>query len=93
MACGLKVYHDSEFIDEHGISMDYKMSRKFNFVKGTDPRAFLFLNCVSGHSMLLRKSVLEKALPFPEKGFYDHWIVFIASHLGSIDYIEDCLVK
>lgn len=93
MGENILIYHDSEFIDEQGIDMDFKMSRKFNFVKGADPRAFLFLNCVSGHSMLFRKSVLEKALPFPEKGFYDHWIVFVASHLGSIDYIKDCLVK
>ncbi|ERM84089.1 hypothetical protein P872_00845 [Rhodonellum psychrophilum GCM71 = DSM 17998] len=89
----IMLYHDSEFMDENGMSMEYKMSEKFNFVKGADPRAFFFLNCVSGHSMIFRKSVLEKALPFPEKGFYDHWLAFVASHLGSIDYLSDSLVK
>ncbi|UZD22898.1 glycosyltransferase [Algoriphagus halophytocola] len=87
------VYHDSELIDEKGKSKGIKMSTKLNFVSGMNPKSFLFFNCVSGHSMLFRKDLLDHIFPFPKKGFYDHWIAFVASHYGSIDYHQECLVK
>jgi glycosyltransferase involved in cell wall biosynthesis len=87
------VYHDSEFIKENEESMDIFMSEKLNFVRGKNPKPFLLFNCVSGHSMLFHHSLLEKALPFPEVGFYDHWLAFVASHWGNIDFIQEPLVK
>ena len=87
------VYHDSELIDGDGKSMGIKMSSKLNFVKGKNPNSFLFFNCVSGHSMLFRKVLLEHIFPFPKKGFYDHWMVYVASHYGSIDFKNECMVS
>lgn len=87
------VYHDSELIDGDGKSMGIKMSSKLNFVKGKNPNTFLFFNCVSGHSMLFHKVLLEHIFPFPKKGFYDHWMVYVASHYGSIDFKNECLVS
>ncbi|WP_026953657.1 glycosyltransferase family 2 protein [Algoriphagus vanfongensis] len=87
------VYHDSELIDEQGKSMGISMRTKLNFVRGKNPLPFLFFNCVSGHSMLFRKDLLDYIFPFPQKGFYDHWMVFVASHYGTIDYHDECLVQ
>ncbi|PZX57055.1 glycosyltransferase involved in cell wall biosynthesis [Algoriphagus ratkowskyi] len=87
------VYHDSELVDENDAPIGYRMTTKLNFVSGKKPEAFLFFNCVSGHAMLFRKSLLEHIFPFPTKGFYDHWIVYVASHFGRIDYLNECLVK
>jgi hypothetical protein len=64
-----------------------------NFVRGKNPKPFLLFNCVSGHSMLFHQSLLEKALPFPDSGYYDHWMAFVASHWGNIDFIKEPLVK
>lgn len=87
------VYHDSELIDEEDRSMQLSMRSRLNFVRGKNPKPFLFFNCVSGHSMLFRRDLLTLIFPFPDKGFYDHWIVYVATHYGSIDFTEECLVK
>ncbi|MGG7663792.1 glycosyltransferase family 2 protein [Dyadobacter sp. BHUBP1] len=87
------VYHDSELIDAGGRSMDRRISDKLNFYRGNAPEVFLFLNCVSGHSILMKKQVLRKSLPFPERFHYDQWLAFNAACLGSIDFAEEALVQ
>ncbi|GAB2773244.1 hypothetical protein GCM10027275_15250 [Rhabdobacter roseus] len=91
------IYHDSAFVDESGASISYRVSDKMAFYRGDRPEVFLYLNCVSGHSVLLRKSVLDHALPlpaaFPKGYYYDQWITYIATGLGTITYLPQCLVK
>ncbi|MCF0069085.1 glycosyltransferase family 2 protein [Dyadobacter sp. CY261] len=87
------IYHDSEFVDSTGQSMNRRISDKLNLYRGNEPEVFLFLNCVSGHSILLKKSVLQKSLPFPHGFHYDHWLAFNAACLGSIDFVPEPLVK
>jgi len=87
------IYHDSEFIDETGKSMGLKISDKFNFYRGSSPEAFLYLNCVSGHSILMKKELVAKALPFPQGFHYDQWLAFVAASAGSVDFIGEVLVR
>ncbi|TLV03301.1 glycosyltransferase family 2 protein [Dyadobacter luticola] len=87
------IYHDSEFIEDSGKPMGIKISDKFNFYRGSNPEAFLYLNCVSGHSIMMKKPVLEKALPFPANFHYDQWLAFISATEGSINFVDQCLVK
>jgi glycosyltransferase involved in cell wall biosynthesis len=86
-------YHDSLLIDEHGRSLDFKMSDKFRLKNWTQQSSFLFFNCISGHSMLIHKKVFDYALPFPAQGFYDHWLAFVALEHGSIIYCPEVLVE
>lgn len=87
------VYHDSEFIDESGKSMNLKVSDKFNFYRGNEPEVFLYLNCVSGHSILMKSALLKSALPFPKLFHYDQWLAYVATCIGSIDFVDQCLVQ
>jgi glycosyltransferase involved in cell wall biosynthesis len=87
------IYHDSEFIDSSGNALDYRISDKFHFYKGSNPNVFLFLNCVSGHSILMRRSVLYAAVPFPAGFHYDQWLAYVATSMGSIHFLDQCLVK
>ncbi|MCF2517229.1 glycosyltransferase family 2 protein [Dyadobacter sp. CY351] len=89
----LLVYHDSEFIDESGKSMDARISDKFAFYRGDRPEVFLYFNCVSGHSIFMKRSLLAYALPFPEGFHYDQWLAYIATSNGSIDFVDKCLVR
>ncbi len=73
--------------------MNRRISDKLNFYRGNEPEVFLFLNCVSGHSILLKKSVLQKSLPFPDDFHYDQWLAFNAACLGTIDFVQETLVK
>jgi glycosyltransferase involved in cell wall biosynthesis len=87
------IYHDSAFIDSSGNSMNLKISDKFYFYKGDSPEPFLYMNCVSGHSILMKRSLLQDVLPFPEGFHYDQWIAFNAANKGSVDFIDQCLVS
>jgi len=87
------IYHDSEFIDEAGSRMGLKISDKFNFYRGSSPGAFLYLNCVSGHSILMKRDLVTQALPFPEGFHYDQWLAFVAAGTSSVDFVEKVLVQ
>ncbi|MGZ3755149.1 MAG: glycosyltransferase family 2 protein [Mucilaginibacter sp.] len=87
------VYHDSEFIHEDGTSMNRKMSDLMNFYRGDDPLAFLFFNCVSGHAILMKRKLIDEALPLKEGYFHDWWLAYVATNIGTIDFIPQCLVS
>jgi glycosyltransferase involved in cell wall biosynthesis len=87
------VYHDSEFINESGVSMNKKTSDIMNFYRGCEPEAFLFFNCVSGHSILMKKELLDDALPLEKDYFHDWWLAYVATNIGKIDFIPQCLVQ
>ncbi|MCR8558593.1 glycosyltransferase family 2 protein [Mucilaginibacter sp. BJC16-A38] len=89
----LLIYHDSEFVHEDGSSMDRKMSDLMNLYRGDDPEAFLFFNCVSGHAVLMRRELLQDALPLKKEFFHDWWLAYVATNIGKIDFIPQCLVK
>jgi len=89
----LLIYHDSEFVDQNGESLSLYMSDIMNLYRGDQPEVFLFFNCISGHSVLMKKELRDELLPFPEAYFHDWWMGYVATNLGSIDFIEESLVK
>ena len=89
----LLIYHDSEFVDQNGQSLHRKMSDIMNLYRGDQPEAFLFFNCISGHSVLMKRELRDELLPFPNAYFHDWWMGYVAANLGSIDFISECLVK
>lgn len=86
------IYHDSRFIDEQGRDMHKKMSDILHLYKGNQPEAFLLINSVSGHSIMFRRKLLAEILPLHPDFFHDHWIAYVATNNGSIDFIPLCLV-
>jgi len=89
----LLIYHDSEFVDQNGQSLRLYMSDIMNLYRGDQPEAFLFFNCISGHSVLMKKELRDELLPFPDAYFHDWWMGYVAANLGSIDFINESLVK
>jgi len=87
------VYHDSMFMDESGKDLGKKMSDILNLYSGDDPEIFLLSNCVSGHSCFFRRELVQEILPFHPEHFHDHWIAYVATNLGSIYCIPQCLVS
>jgi glycosyltransferase involved in cell wall biosynthesis len=86
-------YCDSEIIDDSGRPLGARLSSRFHMGRIDDPAAFLFSNCVSGHALLLRRSLLEEALPLPEGVFHDWWLAFVAACSGFIEYRGEPLVQ
>ncbi|QNL47733.1 glycosyltransferase family 2 protein [Olivibacter sp. SDN3] len=89
----LLIYHDSAFMDKHGKPLSVRMSDVFNMYEGDDPIPFLLFNCISGHSCLFASSIVEKLLPFSDQHFHDWWIAYVCINLGTIKYIDECLVR
>ena len=89
----LMLYHDSELINEQNESLQVKMTDLFNFYRGNEPEVFLFSNCVSGHSMLFKKELIDEVRPLKKDTYHDWWIAYVATNLGTIDYLPQCLVK
>jgi glycosyltransferase involved in cell wall biosynthesis len=87
------IYHDSEFIDQDGMSLGKKISDRMNFYRGDESEAFLFFNCVSGHAILMKRNLLDEALPLKEGYFHDWWLAYVATNIGTIDFIPQCLVR
>ena len=85
-------YCDSILADEKGNPAGYRMSQIVPALSTEDPAAFAFGNCVSGHAMLFRRELLERALPVPPAFFYDWWIAAVAASVGGVVFCERSLV-
>jgi Glycosyl transferase family 2 len=77
-------YCDSTLINERGEPAGYRMSEIVPMLTTDDPVVFAFGNCVSGHAMLFRRDLLERALPAPQCFFYDWWIAAVAASAGGV---------
>lgn len=87
------IYHDSKFINQNGESINKKMSNILNMYSGKNPEAFIFFNSVSSHAVLFHKRLQEYLFDFPDSGYHDSWIAYVAANVGDIKYYNDCLVS
>jgi len=85
------IYSDALLVDEHAESMGKELIRPTNnLVSGSNNRAFLLANCVSGNTLMFKKELLQYILPIPKgASFHDRWIVFVASTYGSITFTDE----
>jgi len=87
------IYHDSEFINQQGDSLDKNMSDIMNMYQGDSFKPFLFSNSVSGHACLFTREFVTYSMPFPDEIFHDCWLAFTATNLGKIKFLDLPLVK
>lgn len=88
----LLVYHDSEFVDKNGEDLEIRMSDLINMYEGAGSRPLLLSNCVSGHSCMFHKRLINYIFPIPENVFHDWWIAYQATSFGTIAYVDQPLV-
>lgn len=69
-----------------------KSPKLVNYDAGKDTRNFFLSNFISGHNMLLKRGILEKAFPFPHDVYYDWWLAVVASCNGRIEGVSEILV-
>ena len=60
-------------------------------VAGTNVRKLALYNTVSGHALIIRKSLLEQALPIPNAVYYDWWLALQAVTSGGLQYLDEIL--
>lgn len=86
------VYSDSILIDDNGKPLNKKLS-DFKVMKDniTDSRGFIFLNVVSGHTMMIKRELLEHALPLPRDFYHDWWFAVQAANMHGIAFLNEAL--
>jgi glycosyltransferase involved in cell wall biosynthesis len=95
-----KMNEDTGTLLVHCISARFKTFGEFslkshklvNYLAGEDVRSFFIFNYISGHNILIRRSLWEKAFPFPESVYYDWWLAAVASCNGKIETVPQILV-
>ncbi len=86
-------YCDSDFVDAQGHASGRRISDGMTMFAGHNPIAFLFANSVSGHAMLLRRELFEKARPFPADVYHDWWLALCAAGRNGVVYLDEPLVR
>jgi glycosyltransferase involved in cell wall biosynthesis len=67
-------------------------NKKNRRIHGTEVRKLAMYNTVSGHALIIRKSLLEHALPIPSAIYYDWWLALQAVANGGLQYLDEILV-
>ena len=84
------VYSDQRLVDPGGrVLRETLWERRRN--NHTDLTSLLVANTVTGAATLLRRSVVELALPFPNAPgvvFHDHWLALVALASGGVAYVD-----
>jgi glycosyltransferase involved in cell wall biosynthesis len=86
-------YSDARVVSDEGevISETWWEHRRNNH---SDLLSLLVANAVTGAASLIRRELLDYALPFPPAQFahfHDHWIGLTALSLGEIEYVAEPL--
>ena len=94
-------FTDLEVVDENLNQMypsfnDYMLlTRKINKYIDSTKLNYLY-NCVTGCTLIARKSLIKYILPLPSYSKYlihDHWIGLMASIYGKVDYLPEKTIK
>ena len=84
------VYSDQRVVAADGrvIGETYWSERANNH---TDLVSLLIANTVTGAASLMRREVVERALPFPDvpgEQYHDHWLGLVALAMGEVAYVD-----
>ncbi len=88
------IFSNSYYIDEE----DKKIKDGKALVMGleltsSNYKSLLLTNYVTGHTTLFKREFINYFLPFPEKGFYDWWMGFVALYHQKILFLNQPLTK
>jgi glycosyltransferase involved in cell wall biosynthesis len=86
------VYSNSAYIGENG-ELTGKTLLDGVEIKAKSFISFVTQNYVTGHTALLHKEFLMYALPFPNLGFYDWWMGFVAIYHHKLVYVDAILTR
>ncbi|GAB3126802.1 glycosyltransferase family 2 protein [Glaciibacter psychrotolerans] len=90
------LFGDARLVDEHGAPLGSSLFETLEFDETTraavhQGHAFDVLlrrNVVTGATVLFRRSLLKRALPFPTEWIHDEWLAVIAAATNGVDLID-----
>jgi len=84
---------NSELIDAHGNSLGLRLTPKAQGRDFDSPAPLAFHSPCAGHASLIRRDVVQLAMPFPQGIYHDWWLSFVAASAGRVVYVDRCLVR
>lgn len=73
---------------------DLKQGRLLNdFKLPSNYKGILLRNHVTGHTSLMHRDFLNYILPYPQDGFYDWWMGFVATYHNKITFLDVVLTS
>ena len=82
------VYTDSILVSESGGELNKRRSDLVNMVTESKLIYFIFCNCVAGHSLMFRRSLLDVLYPYDSHIPNDWWITWAATCRNGIRYLD-----
>jgi glycosyltransferase involved in cell wall biosynthesis len=67
-------------------------SSSFRRFEGTDIRKVFLFNAVSGHALMLKRTLLPLIFPFQPGIMYDWWMGVVAGCKGGVSFVPEVLV-
>lgn len=93
----LLVYSDMKIIDDNDNVISNSMStyrKRHVFLEGDNLfKQLIYRNFVVGCTMLVKKDIVLKSLPFPDSMVHDHYIALFVSCFGSIRFVNMPLIS
>lgn len=86
------IFSNSAIISSNGAIKERKLLCNFNYGNRSF-RSMLLANFVTGHTCLMKRELFSKILPFPQQGYYDWWIGFVAIYHSKLTYLPLILTK
>ncbi|MBN1075628.1 glycosyltransferase [Clostridium botulinum] len=94
---GTIAYSDMCIIDKNSnkVADSLKIARpRLNYIYGEKLYSKIFFsNCIAGCSMLAKRNIAQKAIPFSKVTIHDQWISIIGSFYGKIIFMDKPLVS
>jgi len=89
------VYSDSELIDDTGRPLGMTMLERLGMTPATGHAALLLLrkNCVSGHALMFKRSLLDIMLPLEHSPLFDQQIGITAMLNEGLHFVNQSLVR
>jgi len=92
----LLVYSDMKIIDDNDIVISDSMStyrKRHVFFEGENLfKQLIYRNFVVGCTMLVKKDIVLKSLPFVDSMVHDHYIALFTSCFGNIKFVNKPLI-
>ncbi|MFD2173088.1 glycosyl transferase family 1, partial [Rhodobacter lacus] len=90
------VHSDARLVDETGAEIAASMFDFEHRVRAPGLRGLLYRNNITGMTVLMRRRVVEIALPFPQQSgvhfYHDLWLGLVAAALGGVTLVPEALV-
>ncbi|WP_394771459.1 glycosyltransferase family 2 protein [Lacisediminihabitans sp.] len=94
------VFTDARLVDSHGTSLDRTLFDVLELSAadrgavhaGEGFAVFIRRNVATGATMMLRRRLLDAALPFASGWVHDEWLAAIATVVGRVDLVDEQLI-